>query len=71
MDFEKKFIYLMNVIRKSKAVSNVYMLTGTPVLELNKDCVNEFNIKTYKIDSPYFDTHRFIAEVRFEDYINS
>ena len=71
MDFQRKFIYIMNFIRKSKSISKVYMLTGTPVLELSEDCVDEFNIKTFKIDTPYFDTHRFIAEVKFEDSINS
>lgn len=71
MDFETKFSYLMKILKNSKRVSKAYMLTGSPVLELSKDCVTEFHVKTIKIPSPFFDTNRFVAEVRFEDTIDS
>ena len=70
MDFENKFSYLMNMIKKSKRVSKAYMLTGSPVLELSHKCVKEFRLKTHKIPSPFFDTHRFVAEARFENIID-
>jgi hypothetical protein len=47
------------------------MLTGSPVLELSKECVSKFSISTTKISSPFFSTSRYIAEVRFEDTVNS
>lgn len=63
MDFEHKFMHLMKTTKKSKSVSKVYMLTGSPVLELSKDCLEEYKVRVHKISSPYFDTHRYIAEV--------
>tara|TARA_B100001057_G_scaffold315364_1_gene315471 strand:- start:1692 stop:2351 length:660 start_codon:yes stop_codon:yes gene_type:complete len=71
MNFEKKFTYLMTLIKKSKQVSKVYMLTGSPVLELSKECFKEFNISTYVIPSPFFETNRVVAEVKFENTIYS
>ncbi len=71
MNFEKKFIYLMKMIKKSKQVSKAYMLTGSPVLELSKECLKEFNVSTYVIPSPFFETNRIVAEVKFENIINS
>jgi 16S rRNA G527 N7-methylase RsmG len=71
MDFESKFIHLMNIIKKSKRVSKAYMLTGSPVLELSKECTKEFNLKICKIPTPFFDTNRFVAEATFENIINS
>ncbi len=70
MNFEKKFMYLMNMIKKSELVSKAYMLTGSPVLELSKDCLKEFSVKTKTISSPYFNTNRVVAEVKFENIIS-
>jgi len=71
MSFEKKFTYLMKLIKKSKQVSKAYMLTGSPVLELSKECFKEFNISTHVIPSPFFETNRVVAEVKFENTIYS
>ena len=71
MSFEKKIIHLMRIIKKSKRVTKAYMLTGSPVLELSKECVKEFDLKTSKISTPFFDTNRFVAEATFENIINS
>ena len=71
MNFEKKFTYLMKLIKKSKQVSKAYMLTGSPVLELSKECFKEFNISTHVIPSPFFETNRIVAEVKFENTIYS
>ena len=64
MNFEEKFIYLLNTCKNSSQVSRVYMLTGTPVLNLSKTSLNMYNINIKKIISPYFDTHRYIAEIK-------
>ncbi len=71
MNFEKKFTYLMKLIKKSKQVSKAYMLTGSPVLELSNECFKEFNISTHGIPSPFFETNRVVAEVKFENTIYS
>ena len=71
MNFEKKFLYLMKLIKKSKQVSKAYMLTGSPVLELSKECLKEFDVNTHVIPSPFFETNRVVAEVKFENTINS
>ncbi len=71
MNFEKKFTYLMNLIKKNKDVSKAYMLTGSPVLELSKECLRDFNVNTHVIISPFFDTNRIVAEAKFENTINS
>lgn len=64
MHFEEKFIYLLNICKNSCQVSRVYMLTGSPILNLSKTCLNMYNININKIISPYFDTHRYIAEIK-------
>ena len=71
MNFEKKFVYLMNLIKKNEHVLKAYMLTGSPVLELSKECLREFNVDTHVILSPFFETNRVVAEVKFENTINS
>lgn len=71
MDFEKKFIFLMHMIKKSNQVSKAYMLTGSPVLELSKKCKRDLRVSTHVIPSPFFETNRVIAEVKFEDIIDS
>ena len=64
MNFEEKFIHLLNTCKNSSQVSRVYMLTGSPVLNLSKTFLNMYNININKIISPYFDTHRYIAEIK-------
>ena len=71
MNFEKKFMYLMDLIKNSDQVSKAYMLTGSPVLELSEECLKEYNVNTHVILSPFFDTSRVVAEVKFENTINS
>ena len=71
MNFEKKFMYLMELIKNSDQVSKAYMLTGSPVLELSEECLKEYNVNTHVILSPFFDTSRVVAEVKFENTINS
>ncbi len=71
MDFETKFTYLMKLIKKSKQVSKAYMLTGSPVLKLSEDCMNEFNVNIHEIFSPFFESNRVVAEVKFENTIDS
>lgn len=71
MKFEEKFSFMMNIIKNNGKASKAYMLTGSPVLELSKECVSKFSISTTKISSPFFSTSRYIAEVRFEDTVNS
>ena len=63
MDFENKLKYLIGNVKKSKSVSKVYILTGTPVLQLSKQFHEDYKMNVNKIASPYFDTSRFIAEV--------
>ena len=63
LDFEKKLKYLIETVIKSKSVSKVYILTGTPVLQLSKQFHEDYKMNVNKIASPYFDTSRFIAEV--------
>lgn len=64
MHFEEKFIYLLNICKNNSQVSRVYMLTGSPVLNLSKTFLNMYNININKIISPYFDTYRYIAEIK-------
>jgi len=71
MKFEEKFSFMMNIIKNNGKASKAYMLTGSPVLELSKECVSKFSLSTTKISSPFFSTSRYIAEVRFEDTVNS
>ena len=63
MDFEKKLMYMIGTARCSKSVKKVYMLTGTPVLELSKHFVEDYTLTVKKISSPFFDTSRYVAEV--------
>jgi 16S rRNA (guanine(527)-N(7))-methyltransferase RsmG len=71
MEFEEKFSFMMNIIKNNGTASKAYMLTGSPVLELSEECVSKFSLSVTKISSPFFTTSRYIAEVRFEDTIDS
>ena len=63
MDFENKLKYLIGTAKKSKSVSKVYILTGSPVLQLTRQFHVDYKMNVNKIASPYFDTSRYIAEV--------
>ena len=71
MKYEEKFSFMMNIIKSKGTVSKAYMLTGSPVLELSKECVSKFLLSTSEISSPFFSTSRYVVEVRFEDTVNS
>ena len=62
MHFEDKLKYLIDTVSKSKSVSKVYILTGTPVLQLSKQFNEDYKMNVHKIASPYFDTSRYVAE---------
>ena len=63
MKFEDKLKYLIDTVNKSKSVSKVYILTGTPVLQLSKQFNEDHKMNVHKIASPYFDTSRYVAEL--------
>lgn len=63
MEFEKKLVHLIETAKNSNSIKKVYMLTGSPVLELSKHFVEEYTLTVKKISSPYFDTFRFGAEM--------
>ena len=63
MHFEDKLKYLIDTVNKSKSVSKVYILTGTPVLQLSKQFNEDHKMSVHKIASPYFDTSRYVAEL--------
>lgn len=71
MDYSSKFIYIMQTLFTNKTVKKVYMLTGSPVLQLDRSILDGFQIKTKEILSPYFNTKRVVAEVKLEGIINS
>tara|TARA_Y100001936_G_scaffold181662_1_gene178755 strand:- start:1498 stop:2139 length:642 start_codon:yes stop_codon:yes gene_type:complete len=63
MQYEKKLIYMIDTVKNSKSVKKVYLLTGTPVLELSEDFVEDYKLTVKKISSPFFPTSRYFAEV--------
>ncbi len=63
MGFENKLNYLIKTVKKSKSVSKVYILTGSPVLQLSKQVYEDYKMNAHKITSPFFDTSRYIAEI--------
>lgn len=63
MEFEKKLVYMIETVKKSKSVKKVYMLTGSPVLELSNHFVEDYTLIVKKISSPFFSTFRYVAEV--------
>ena len=71
MNYEDKFVYLMRLIKKNELVSKAYMLTGSPVLELSNECLREFTVTRHVICSPFFENSRVVAEVKFENTIDS
>ena len=63
MQYEKKLMYMIDTVKNSKSVKKVYLLTGTPVLELSEDFVEDYKLTVKKISSPFFPTSRYFAEV--------
>ena len=63
MQYEKKLMYMIDTVKNSKSVKKVYLLTGTPVLELSEDFVEDYKLTVKKILSPFFPTSRYLAEV--------
>ena len=63
MQYEKKLMYMIDTVKNSKSVKKVYLLTGTPVLELSEDFVEDYKLTVKKILSPFFSTSRYLAEV--------
>ena len=63
MRYEKKLMYMIDTVKNSKSVKKVYLLTGTPVLELSEDFVEDYKLTVKKILSPFFPTSRYLAEV--------
>ena len=63
MEYEKKLMYMIDTVKNSKSVKKVYLLTGTPVLELSEDFVEDYKLTVKKILSPFFPTSRYLAEV--------
>lgn len=63
MQYEKKLMYMIETVKNSKSVKKVYLLTGTPVLELSEDFVEDYKLTVKKILSPFFPTSRYLAEV--------
>ena len=56
-------MYMIETVKNSKSVKKVYLLTGTPVLELSEDFVEDYKLTVKKISSPFFSTSRYLAEV--------
>ena len=44
-----KLKYLIETVKKSKSVSKVYILTGTPVLQLSKQFHEDYKMNVNKI----------------------
>ena len=69
LSFEEKLIYIVNMVRKRLgSTSKIYMLTGSNVLFLkdNMDKHSEnlsVKLAITKIETPYFETNRYILEI--------
>ena len=69
LSFEEKLIYIVNMVRKRLgSTSKIYMLTGSNVLFL-KDNMDKYSenlsakLTITKIETPYFETNRYILEI--------
>ena len=69
LSFEEKLIYIVNMVRKRLgSTSKIYMLTGSNVLFL-KDNMHKYSenlsvkLAITKIETPYFETNRYILEI--------
>ena len=69
LSFEAKLAYIVNMVRNNLgATSKIFLLTGSNVLtledDMNKHCDNlNAKIAIMKIETPYFDTNRYILEI--------
>ena len=69
LTFEAKLAYIVNMVRNNLgATSKIFLLTGSNVLtledDMNKHCDNlNAKIAIMKIETPYFDTNRYILEI--------
>ena len=69
LTFEAKLAYMVNMVRNNLgATSKIFLLTGSNVLtledDMNKHCDNlNAKIAIMKIETPYFDTNRYILEI--------
>ena len=69
LTFEAKLAYMVNMVRNNlRATSKIFLLTGSNVLtledDMNKHCDNlNAKIAIMKIETPYFDTNRYILEI--------
>ena len=69
LSFEAKLAYIVNMVRNNLgATSKIFLLTGSNALTLqdnmskNRDSLNS-KIAVTKIETPYFDTNRYILEI--------
>ena len=69
LSFEAKLAYIVNMVRNNLgATSKIFLLTGSNALtledDMNKHCDNlNAKIAIMKIETPYFDTNRYILEI--------
>ena len=69
LSFEEKLTYIVDMVRKRLgSASKIFMLTGSNVLVL-KDNMDKYSenlsvkLAITKIDTPYFETNRYILEI--------
>ena len=69
LSFEAKLAYIVNMVRNNLgATSKIFLLTGSNALtlkdDMNKHCDSlNAKIAITKIETPYFDTNRYILEI--------
>ena len=69
LSFEAKLAYIVNMVRNNLgATSKIFLLTGSNALtlkdDMNKHCDSlNAKIAITKIETPYFDTNRYILEL--------
>ena len=69
LTFEAKLAYIVNMVRNNLgATSKIFLLTGSNALtlkdDMNKHCDSlNAKIAITKIETPYFDTNRYILEI--------
>ena len=69
LSFEAKLAYIVNMVRNNLgATSKIFLLTGSNALtlkdDMNKHCDSlNAKIASTKIETPYFDTNRYILEI--------
>ena len=69
LSFEEKLAYIVNMVRNNLgATSKIFLLTGSNALilkdDMDKHCDSlNAKISITKIETPYFDTNRYILEI--------